>query len=105
MEHRAFGVRVKNQDVHFLARRLLGGVAKHKSSTGQRGIWRVTGNDLAQKGLLVCAVRKPVSITDEIPNDVVAVNSDLPDDLKDAIYTAIEAYLDTEEGEAVFDEI
>jgi len=45
------------------------------------------------------------SITDEIPNDVVAVRSALPQSLKDAIYSAIEAYLDTEEGEAVFDEI
>ncbi len=45
------------------------------------------------------------SITDEIPNDVVAVRSALPQSLKDAIYAAIEAYLATEEGEAVFDEI
>lgn len=45
------------------------------------------------------------SITDEIPNDVVAVRSALPEDLKTAIYDAIEAYLDTEEGVAVFDEI
>ncbi|MFT5203514.1 MAG: phosphonate transport system substrate-binding protein, partial [Candidatus Aldehydirespiratoraceae bacterium] len=45
------------------------------------------------------------AITDEIPNDVVAVRSALPESLKDAIYSAIEAYLATEEGEAVFDEI
>ncbi|MEQ8839938.1 MAG: phosphate/phosphite/phosphonate ABC transporter substrate-binding protein [Acidimicrobiales bacterium] len=45
------------------------------------------------------------SITDEIPNDVVAVRTDLPESLKDAIYTAIEDYLATDEGEAVFDEI
>lgn len=45
------------------------------------------------------------SITDEIPNDVVAVRSALPESLKAAIYSAIEAYLDTDEGEAVFDEI
>lgn len=45
------------------------------------------------------------SITEEIPNDVVAVRTALPQSLKDAIYDAIEAYLDTEEGEAVFDEI
>ena len=44
-------------------------------------------------------------ITDEIPNDVVAASSDLPSDLKEAIYTAIEEYLGTEEGEAKFDEI
>ncbi len=45
------------------------------------------------------------SITDEIPNDVVAVSSDLPQDLKDAIYDAIADFLDTEEGEAIFDAI
>lgn len=45
------------------------------------------------------------NLTAEIPNDVVAVNADLPDDLKEAIFTAIEDYLATEEGEAVFDEI
>ena len=45
------------------------------------------------------------SITDEIPNDVVAVVSDLPDDLKAAIYTTVESFLETEEGEAIFDEI
>ncbi len=45
------------------------------------------------------------SITDEIPNDVVAVRSALPQTLKDAIYSAIEDYLATDEGEAVFDEI
>ena len=42
------------------------------------------------------------SITDEIPNDVVAVRSDLPDDLKQAVYDTVEAYLETEEGESVF---
>jgi len=45
------------------------------------------------------------SITREIPNDVVAARSDLPDTLKTAIYDTVEAYLATEEGEAVFDEI
>ncbi|GJM39212.1 MAG: phosphonate ABC transporter substrate-binding protein [Acidimicrobiales bacterium] len=45
------------------------------------------------------------SITEEIPNDVVAVRTALPESLKTAIYDAIAAYLDTEEGEAVFDEI
>ncbi len=44
-------------------------------------------------------------VTDEIPNDVVAVTSDLPDDLKEAIYTTVEAFLLTEEGEAIFDAI
>ncbi len=45
------------------------------------------------------------SITREIPNDVVAVRSDLPDTLKTAIYDTVEAYLATDEGEAIFDEI
>ncbi len=45
------------------------------------------------------------NITDDIPNDVVAVRGDLPDDLKQAVYDAIEAYLQTEEGRAVLDEI
>ena len=45
------------------------------------------------------------NITDDIPNDVVAVNSNLPDSLLDAIYDAIDEYLQTEEGEAVLDEI
>lgn len=45
------------------------------------------------------------SITREIPNDVVAVRSDLPESLKTAMYDVIEAYLATEEGEAIFDEI
>ena len=45
------------------------------------------------------------SITDEIPNDVVAVLSSLPQSLKDAVYDAIEAYLETDEGQAVFEEI
>jgi phosphonate transport system substrate-binding protein len=45
------------------------------------------------------------SITGEIPNDVVAVRSDLPETLKAAIYDSVEAYLATDEGEAVFDEI
>ena len=45
------------------------------------------------------------NITRDIPNDVVAVTSDLPDDLKQAIYDTVAAYLDTDEGEAIFDEI
>ena len=45
------------------------------------------------------------NITDEVPNDVVAASSLLPDSLQTAIYEAIHAYLETEEGEAVFDEM
>ncbi len=45
------------------------------------------------------------SITEEVPNDVVAVRTDLPESLKEAVYATVEAYLATEEGQAVFDEI
>jgi len=45
------------------------------------------------------------SITDEIPNDVVAVRSELPDSLKEAIYSAVEEFLATEDGEVIFDAI
>lgn len=45
------------------------------------------------------------SITDEVPNDVVAVRSELPDTLKDAIYDAVVAFLETDDGVAIFDEI
>ena len=44
------------------------------------------------------------NVTGEVPNDVVAASSLLPDSLQNAIYDAIYAYLETEEGEAVFDE-
>ena len=44
------------------------------------------------------------NITAEVPNDVVAASTLLPASLRTAIYDAIDAYLDTEEGEAVFDE-
>ncbi len=45
------------------------------------------------------------NITDDIPNDVVAVNDAMPESLQLAVFEATKAYLDTEEGEAVFDEI
>ena len=45
------------------------------------------------------------NLTAEIPNDVVAVRTDLPDSLKGAIYYNMDAYLKTEEGEAVSDEV
>lgn len=45
------------------------------------------------------------SITAEIPNDVVAVRSDLPADVKEKIYTILSDYISTEEGRAVMDEI
>ncbi|MGH8936197.1 MAG: phosphate/phosphite/phosphonate ABC transporter substrate-binding protein [Acidimicrobiia bacterium] len=45
------------------------------------------------------------TITDEIPNDVVAVRSELPQSLKDAVVQAISDYLETDEGKEIFDEI
>ena len=45
------------------------------------------------------------NITDNIPNDVVAVRGGLPDSLKAAIFDATKKYLATEEGETVFDDI
>ncbi len=59
---------------------------------------RETNPDVGEKVIVF-------SITDEIPNDVVAVSSDLPQDLKDAIYDSVAAFLETDEGEAIFDEI
>jgi phosphonate transport system substrate-binding protein len=45
------------------------------------------------------------NITEDIPNDVVVVRGELPDTLKAAVFDATKAYLATEEGAAVFDEI
>jgi phosphonate transport system substrate-binding protein len=45
------------------------------------------------------------NISPRIANDVIAVRSDLPDDLKDAIFTAISDFIATEEGEAVMDQL
>ncbi len=45
------------------------------------------------------------NLTAEIPNDVVAASTLLPSSLKTAIYNAISAYLMTDEGEAVMDEV
>jgi phosphonate transport system substrate-binding protein len=44
------------------------------------------------------------NITSEVPNDVVAASSLLPDSLQKAIYDSIAAFLDTDEGEAAWDE-
>ena len=45
------------------------------------------------------------AITEEIPNDVVAVRSDLPADIKEKIYSILSDYIATDEGLAVMDEI
>ena len=55
-------------------------------------------NDVGEKVIVF-------NITDEIPNDVVAYRNDLPASLAEAVYAATEAFLATEEGEAIFDEI
>jgi phosphonate transport system substrate-binding protein len=44
-------------------------------------------------------------ITPEIPNDVLAVRSDLPQSLKDAVHDAVVRYLQTEEGAEVFAQV
>jgi phosphonate transport system substrate-binding protein len=45
------------------------------------------------------------NLTGEIPNDIVAVRGELPDSLKQAIFDATAAWLQTDEGAAVFEEI
>lgn len=63
-----------------------------------RGIIEETNSDVGEKVIVF-------GLTAEIPNDVVAVRGELPDSLKQAVYDAIEAYLATDDGRAVFDEI
>jgi len=45
------------------------------------------------------------NISPRIANDVIAVRSELPDDLKDAIFQAMADYIATEEGEAVMEQL
>ena len=59
---------------------------------------RVEKTDVGEKVIVF-------NITDNIPNDVVAVRAGLPETLQIAIFDATKTYLGTEEGEAVFDEI
>ncbi len=63
-----------------------------------RRTMRKTNPDVGEKVIVF-------NLTSEIPNDVVAVRTDLPDSLKGAIYYNMDAYLKTEEGEAVSDEV
>ena len=44
-------------------------------------------------------------ITEEIPNDVIAVRTDLPQEIKEKIYQILSEYIATEEGQAIMDEI
>jgi phosphonate transport system substrate-binding protein len=45
------------------------------------------------------------AITDEIPNDVIAVRTDLPEEIKEKIYQILSEYIATEEGLAMMDDI
>ena len=59
---------------------------------------RKTNPDVGEKVIAI-------GISDEIPNDVVAVRSDLPEDIKNKIYQILSDYMATEEGAAVMDDI
>jgi phosphonate transport system substrate-binding protein len=59
---------------------------------------RKTNPDVGEKVIAI-------GISAEIPNDVVAVRSDLPEDIKSKIYQILSDYMATEEGAAVMDEI
>ena len=45
------------------------------------------------------------NITSRISNDVIAVRGDLPDNLKEALFTAMSDFIGTEEGQLVMDEL
>lgn len=45
------------------------------------------------------------NITARVANDVIAIRSDLPDNLKEALFTAMSDYIKTEEGQLVMDEL
>lgn len=45
------------------------------------------------------------NISRPIPNDVIAINADLPESLKDAIFQALADFIATDEGLALMDEI
>ena len=59
---------------------------------------RKTNPDVGEKVIAM-------GITAEIPNDVVAVRTDLPEDIKAQIYQILSDYIATDEGAAVMDEI
>ena len=46
-----------------------------------------------------------IGITEEIPNDVIAVRTDLPQEIKEKIHQILSEYIATEEGQAIMDEI
>jgi phosphonate transport system substrate-binding protein len=45
------------------------------------------------------------NISPRIANDVIAIRGDLPDDLKDAIFSAMSDFIGTEEGAAIMDQL
>ena len=59
---------------------------------------RKTNPDVGEKVIAM-------GITAEIPNDVVAVRTDLPEDIKAQIYQILSDYISTDERAAVMDEI
>ncbi len=56
------------------------------------------GNDVGSKVIVF-------NISSPIPNDVIAVDAELPESLKDAIYDALAAFIATDEGLALMREI
>ena len=59
---------------------------------------RETNPDVGEKVIVF-------NITSRIANDVIAVRSDLPEDLKEALFNAMADYIATDEGAAVMDEL
>jgi len=59
---------------------------------------RETAPDVGEKVIVF-------NITSRISNDVIAVRSDLPEDLKEALFTAMSDFINTEEGELVMDQL
>ena len=48
---------------------------------------------------------KIIKLTDPIPNDPIVFREDLPEEIKEAVVTALMTYMTTEEGKRVFGEI
>jgi phosphonate transport system substrate-binding protein len=59
---------------------------------------RETAPDVGEKVIVF-------NITSRISNDVIAVRSDLPEDLKEALFNAMADYIATEEGALVMDQL
>ena len=59
---------------------------------------RETAPDVGEKVIVF-------NITSRISNDVIAVRSDLPEDLKEALFNAMAEYIATEEGAIVMDQL